>query len=291
MPIRRKFPSAGAPSAAPIPPPSERAEAHAPTKRRAPARDEDNVALRLAIGRSGVGIELARSAHLGCLLVTELTATLPGMRFPLDVSGGVPKFRHRRGVLQALHVELGGRALERWAAPRLRGRVDAARTPDVWVGVRSSGVTVCVTAAGDTSECRTSNGPPVVAFDIEAIAEASDLVLIVHGARGTDLPAPATAIAIACTEAMLRGVATREGAVFVVAGGAAALARALMPQDGARVPDAEGLGWTVMRAQADTWAFHATRGALTAEPTEHALRAREIATILREGDDALVGEM
>src|SRR5579883_1989616 len=59
-------------------------------------RGVPDVALRLAIGRAGVGIELASPTRVGCLTITELTAALPGARFPLDVSGGVARFRHRR---------------------------------------------------------------------------------------------------------------------------------------------------------------------------------------------------
>jgi tetratricopeptide (TPR) repeat protein len=246
-----------------------------------------DVALRLAIGRAGVGLELARSARLGCVTVTELTATLPGARFPVDVSGGVPRFRHRRGVLQTLQVEVGGRALERWAAPRLRGLV-GTHAPEVWIRVRAAGASVGVAAVADPAD-EASRAGPVVAFEVEAIAEQSDLVLIVRGARGTGLPAPATAIAIACVEALLHGLAKREGAMFVIRGGPSGLARALLPEAGARVPASEGVGWTSIGAHSETWLLHAARGALTASPSEEALRSREAAGMLRDGDEALVG--
>lgn len=305
MPIRPRFPpllGRDRPSARPLGKTGERADEkkgdvaasrrHAAT--RATREEEKHVTLRLAIGRGGAGIELAAPAQLGCLLLTELTATLPGVRFPLDVSGGVARFRHRRGVLQTLQIEVGGSALERWSAPRLRGIV-GKRSPEVWIGVRSTGATVCVAAiaaaeesAGANADTPVSDRAPVVAFEVEAFAEQSDLILVVRRARGTDLPAPATAIAIACAQAMLQGVASREGAIFVVRSGAAAVARALLPHAGARVPAAEGLGWASIGAHAGTWILHAAQGALPAAPSEDALRAREIAAMLREGDDALV---
>ena len=245
--------------------------------------------LRLAIGRDGVGIELAEPVVIGGLAVTELTATLPGIRFPVDVSGGVPRFRHRRGELQTIQVEASARAVERWAAPRLRGLV-GSRVPEVWIGVRAAGASVCVTQTVDAEDDRTDlPHAPVVSFDVDVVAEASDLVFVVRRARGTDLPASATAIAIACAEAILGDLASREGAVFIVRRGALALARALLPEAGARVPAAEGVGWATVAAHAESWILRAARGALSAAPLEEAVRGREIAAMLREGDDALAG--
>src|SRR6202035_4342520 len=128
----------------------------APAIRRAgptppPPPPDVDVALRLAIGRDGIGLELAGPPRVGCLLVTDLSATLPGVRFPVDVSGGVPRFRHRRGELQRLEVEVPARAVERWAAPRLRGLV-GVRSPDVWVAVESDGATVSVAAETDAED-------------------------------------------------------------------------------------------------------------------------------------------
>lgn len=250
------------------------------------------VALRLAIGRDGIGLELARPARLECLTVTDLAAALPGVRFPVDVSGGVPRFRHRRGELRRLELELGARALERWAAPRLRGIV-SARAPEVWIGVRRAGALVCLAAPGDPEEEGLEAGPrarsgPVLAFEVHALAEDGDLVLVVDQARGVELPRAATVLALACVEAMLGGAGERQGAAFIVRRGAAAVARALLPEAGARVPAAEGVSWTGLAAAGDAWVLHAAHDAVAAAPSEDAVRAREVAALLREADDALV---
>jgi hypothetical protein len=255
----------------------------------------------LAIGREGIGLELARPARLGCLVVTDLSATLPGVRFPVDVSGGVPRFRHRRGELQRLEVELGARSLERWAAPRLRGLV-GTRAPEVWIAVGRASATVCVAATADAEDGTSPASPergrnlseavrggPVLAFDVHALAEGEDLVLVVEQARGTDLPRAATALAVACLEGLLRGMAERQGAAFVVRSGAGAIVRALLPEAGARVPGADDVRWTSVAADRDAWVLHAVKGAIAAAPSEEALRAREVAMLLREADDALVG--
>src|SRR5262249_33879304 len=102
-------------------------------------------ALRLAIGKDGLGIELARPARIGCLDVVELVVRLPRVRFPFDVSGGVTKFRHKRGELERLAVELDARRAAQWATPLLRGLI--GEDTKVAVAPRAFGATVTVTAA------------------------------------------------------------------------------------------------------------------------------------------------
>ena len=115
------------------------------------------VQLRLAIGPAGLGLELAEAARIGCARVTVLTTALPNVRFPVDVSGGVARFRHRQGELRLVEIEIAAPALERWAAPRLRGLV-GSRTPEVWVRVRPGAATVCVAEA--TEPDRSENSLP-----------------------------------------------------------------------------------------------------------------------------------
>ncbi|MBX3201078.1 MAG: hypothetical protein KF894_23255, partial [Labilithrix sp.] len=86
-------------------PSSSRAPAAGADRARAPGADPpaierdpaSAVGLRLAIGKDGLGIELARPTPVACLDVVELVVRLPNVRFPFDVTGGVAKFRHRRG--------------------------------------------------------------------------------------------------------------------------------------------------------------------------------------------------
>jgi hypothetical protein len=223
---------------------------------------------------------------VACLVVTQLAAGLAGMRFPLDVSGGVARFRHRRGELQRLEVEVGARRIERWAAPRLRG-VLGMRSPDVWIGVARSRATVCVAATSGPEESWASP-PPAVAFDLHALVEGENLVLVVANARGVGLAATATAIAIACVEAALGDSARREGATFVFRRPAAVLARALFPEAGARTPRADDVRWTAIATAGDTWVLQAVHGSVAAAPDEEAVIARQVAADLRAADDKLV---
>src|SRR3954466_12829458 len=86
-----------------------------------PAPPSDRPLLRLAVSRGLLGIELDAPFALGPLEVTELALSLPGVRFPVDLSGGVARFRHRRGALTRIVVEASTTDLIAWAAPRLRG--------------------------------------------------------------------------------------------------------------------------------------------------------------------------
>lgn len=270
-------------------PPAPRAPAPRRERRTPPPPEGEGVALRLAIGRDGVGLELARPVKVGPLLVQDLAASLPGVKFPVDVSGGVPRFRHRRGEMQRLEIEIGARALERFAAPRLRGIV-GTRAPDLWVGVARNVVSVCLTSAPDPDD-ETPSESPVLAFQVHALVEERDLLLVVTQARGHALPAPAIALAIASVEAVLAaspGLAERRGALFVVHEGATALGRALLPEAGARAPGASEMRWSALAANGDAWLLSSVQGAIAAAPDDTAVRAREGATLLEDADDAVV---
>ena len=106
---------------------------------------------------------------------------------PLDVSGGVGRFRHRRGELQRLFVEVGARDLERWAAPLLRGLL-GPRSPEVWAAVRRGGATIAVVddASGTATPRGATPGDPesvlrVLAFELKRI-ERRDVDLITRAA-------------------------------------------------------------------------------------------------------------
>ncbi len=233
--------------------------------------------LRLAIGPSGVGLELGKEARLGPLRVTSLGVSLPTAKFPLDVSGGVSKFRHRRGELRELSVEVDVERTRKWAASKLRGLVTTGTT-QVWLSVAKYGGS-CAIADDD--------GKAVLAFDIALESRADALVLTPLRARGVSLPAPPTALAIACVETLLGSVARREGACFVVSNAIDEIARLILPEAGARAPESEGARWTSIATARDAWILHASSDGAPFEPHAITARARETASILREADDAL----
>jgi tetratricopeptide (TPR) repeat protein len=237
--------------------------------------------LRLAIGPAGLGIELARPALLGCVTVAELAVAIPGVRFPLDVSGGVSRFRHRRGRLQRLTVELDAGSLARWLRPRFRGVIGTG-VPLVWVSVRAAGVTLGVFESADTGAA-----PRILAFDVALDSQGEDLRFWIHGARGSGLPSPAALLAIQAVNEAVGTWTTREGSAFVARGVPRAIARALLPDAGVRAPDASGVRFTGLGAEADGWLLLADDAGARADVTAEATRAREGAVITRATDDLL----
>lgn len=272
-----------------VPAPISRAPSHRKSGGRHPRPPvAADVVLRLAIGREGIGLELAHPARVGCVTVTELTTTLPGVRFPVDVSGGVPRFRHRRGELRRLELEVVSRSVELWAAPRLRGLV-GARSPEVWIEVGAAGATASIVSSEDAERAADTTPPSLIlVFEVRALVEGDVLTLIVERARGAGLPVPATALAVSCLAAILGHAAERRGALFRISGVAKAIAQALLPEAGARVPAADQVAWTVIAPAGDAWVLHAAHAAVAAPPGAEAVRARELALLLRDADDHLV---
>ncbi len=277
-----------------FPPAQERpvAPALAPRARRRQDTGAPALQLRLAIAKAGLGIELAQPVRLGCLQIAELELAITTVRFPLDVSGGVARFRHRRGELQRLFVEVGARDLERWAAPLLRGLL-GPRSPEVWAAVRRAGATIAVVddASGTATPRGATPGDPasvlrVLAFELTLSAEGDDLHVCVTRARGAGLVAPATQLAIRATSALLGARAGREGSHFVVRNATRTLARSVLPDAGVRAPSADGMRWTGLAAQGDHWIGIAAREGLPAETTEEAALALETCALTREADDA-----
>lgn len=258
-------------------------------------REGSAVGLRLAIGREGLGIELAHTSHVACFALTELVVRLPRVKFPFDVTGGVAKFRHKRGELERLTLELDVRTLEAWMAPRLRGLFTTGGC-HVSVEPRKLGATVTVYGKAEPhARTRPHDGASSVALDVAALAfevdvtpSENDLVLVVHGARGANLRAAASKLALEAMSALLGPMgklATREGSRFLVARPAAHLVRHLLPEAGVRAPSGEGVLLSGSGESDGVWVFIFERGAVSCEGTERATRALEAANVLRIADD------
>jgi len=275
------------------------APATPPTVDRDPA---SAVGLRLAIGKDGLGIELARPTPLACLDVVELVVRLPNVRFPFDVTGGVAKFRHRRGELERVAVELDSRRAARWAEPLLRGLISAGPC-SVTIAPRAFGATVTLLATdpGASSDERRSPGAagspstsprPVrasaLAFEV-ALIGTPELALVIHTARGANLPAPATLLAMRAVATLLGDTAKREGTRFLVPRAASRLARALLPDAGVRAPDGDDIV-LAGSGESDGVLFIAfTQGPAAPPIPQAATLANEAALLSRAADDARFG--
>jgi tetratricopeptide (TPR) repeat protein len=261
-----------------------------------PAIDREGAAipLRLAIGKDGLGIELAGPASMECLDVVELVVRLPHVKFPFDVSGGVAKFRHKRGELERIAIELDARRVARWAEPRLRGLLSPGPCT-VIIEPRAFGATMTLHARTTTSAAAPSSRLAALAFEVAIVPTHVDVALVVHTARGANLVEPATALAIRALATLVGDAARREGARFVMLDAGGRLARALLPEAGVRAPGAEDVR-VVGSGQADGVLYIAfARGGSatmsrstgnTAKVPDEATLAAEAALLTRHGDDA-----
>ena len=276
----------------PLPPvPSARARARAAARAWEPDappvidREGAIAPLRLAIGKDGLGIELAGPATLACLDVVELVVRLPHVKFPFDVSGGVARFRHKRGELERVGIELDARRVARWAEPRLRGLLSPGPCTVV-IAPRAFAATITVHARSNSTGATTHARLPALAFDVALVPSQAELSLAVCAARGAHLVEPATTLAIRAVAALFGDTARREGSRFVMGDAAGRLARGLLPEAGVRAPGSEDMRLSGS-GESDGVLFVAfTRGGSAAKIPEEATLAAETATLTREGDDA-----
>ena len=129
----------------------------------------------------------------------------------------------------------------------------------------------------------------MLAFDVTLDTQDDDVRLTAWPhARGLGgSRPPPTTLAIAAVRALLKDRGAREGARFVLPRVAGGIARALLPEAGARAPSCEKIRFTMTTAAGDAWILQASHGP-QAEVREDATRAREAAALTRDGDDARV---
>ncbi|WP_437912268.1 tetratricopeptide repeat protein [Sorangium sp. So ce302] len=239
----------------------------------APRPPDDRPVLRLAVSKGALAIELGEPFALGPLRVTELVVRLAGIRFPVDLSGGVARFRHRRGQLVRLSVEAQGTELAGWAAPRLRGLLgDGA--PQLIIAPIEDGALVAL-----------RSGETALAFDVAVAPGERALRLLPERARGIGLAAPPHALALQALS-MMAGTHGRlvEGAIVLDAA-VERIVRLLLPAAGARAPAVEGVQWAVVTAEAGRFRAEGALGAAPPALGDRALRALEAAELAGAADE------
>lgn len=237
------------------------------------SRRPEAPALRLAVARGQLGIELERPFAFGPLTVEAVSAILPDIKFPVDLSGGVAKFRHRRGELVSLELALDTAEVGRMVAPRLRDLVGRG-LPRVLVAPSAEGALVGVASDG-----------AALAFEVILAPMGGDLRLLIDGARGVGLGGPPSIVAAKVLAAMLKSSVEAERGALVVRELARALLRDAFPALGARVPSTRSLE---MRMEPPTEAgilrLVAEKGAAPPALGERTLAALEAHRLVGEGD-------
>lgn len=231
------------------------------------------------MSRGQLGIELNAPFAMGPVRIVEMALGLPNVRFPVDLSGGVARFRHRRGALRDVAVEAAAIDIARWAAPKLRGLL-AESAPDVTVAPFDDGLVIGVNFGG-----------AALAFEVLIAPIEGDLRLIPERARGMGLRVPPHALALRALAHACGGLGQiRQGAV-VIPGAAAQLGRHLLPAAGARAPAADGVRWDapIFTAPGEGALRLRLEASIDAAPPalgDRPLRALELTDLCGDADDA-----
>lgn len=235
----------------------------------------DGPRLRLAATRGTLGLELDAPVLLGPLRLAALTLTFPSIRFPIDLSGGVTRFRHRRGALARLLVETQADELRAWVAPRLRGLLFNG-TPEVWLAPIEGGWAVGL-----------AGGEAALAFDVLVLPDGLGLALIPEHARGIGLSAAPHALALRAVAAATRGFGEARGGSILVPNAVALLLHEALPAAGARAPAAGGVAWEVPHPEEDRLRLEAQVDAPPPALPDRLVRAAETLLLTSEADLAL----
>ncbi|MCC6213620.1 MAG: hypothetical protein IT376_02040 [Polyangiaceae bacterium] len=239
------------------------------------ARPPRGLPLRLAVARGRLGIELHAPVELGPVEVSELVTSLVGLRFPVDLSGGVRTFRHRRGELSRLELRASLARLGAYLEPRLREVLrEPVRPPTLW-GVEGG---LAVGLVGRTA---------VLAFELLWVADPVDLKLVVANARGAGLGGPALGHALRAVDAAFGPVAARAGRTVTLAGPARAVARLVLPDIGMRAPSAAAARLASASVEGDELRIGFDADAPMPPAGGEATRHLELAGLVVAADDAL----
>ncbi|MBK8258201.1 MAG: tetratricopeptide repeat protein [Polyangiaceae bacterium] len=231
--------------------------------------------LRLSAARGTLGLELDEPFVARPVRLVALTLTFPNIRFPIDLTGGVTRFRHRRGALARLVVDVSASELASWVAPKLRGLLGAG-TPEVWLAPMEGGFAVGL-----------ADGEAALAFDVLIVPRASGVTLTTERARGIGLGGgPPQALALRALAAALRGVSTIQGGCVHIADAAARVLCDVLPAAGARAPATSGVVWDVPRAAGDRLELEAQMDVPPAALPDRLVRAAETLLLAAEADDA-----
>ncbi len=248
-----------------------------PATNAAPAPDvapAEGPRLRLAATRGTLGLELDAPYALRPLRIAALSLTFPNIRFPIDLSGGVARFRHRRGALARLVVDVSADELATWVAPRLRGLLRDG-TPETWLAPIEGGLAVGL-----------ADGEAALAFDVLALPDGIGLTLVPERARGIGLGAPPQALALRALAAALRGVAQVRGGALRVPDAGVSLLLSALPDAGARAPSTRGVTWDVPRIDDDRLRLEAHIDAGPPALPDRLVRASETLLLASDADDA-----
>lgn len=241
-----------------------------------PLSVDERVPLSLTADRGRLGLELNTAVEIGPLHVERLVLVFGNLRFPVDLSGGVPAFRHRRGELQRITLSVALEQLKRWVTPRLRSALGSLERPvDLWLTETGIGFGW----VGPSS---------AITGDLYWAPFGDTARLVLANARGANLREPVLTIALRAIDSVLSGYFERRGRVWMSPHVGRRIARSLLPAAGARVPSDTGVNFGILSYEGGSARTHLD--VQLTEPTlaPEVVHALELANLVAAADDALV---
>jgi tetratricopeptide (TPR) repeat protein len=220
-------------------------------------------------------MELYEPIEIGPISVERLSLTFAGLRFPVDLSGGVPRFRSRRGELQEVLLRVRLTDLARFVQKRA-GEPFGPLVKPISLWSIPGGIGVGLVAERSA-----------LAFELIWAADDAAATLVVTRARGTGLGAPALAVALRICDAVIAGVGERHGRVLAIPHVAARVGRVLLPAVGARAPAAAAVRFGELFQELDELLVALDATFAPPSLSDEAARALALARLTRPADDAL----
>jgi len=237
--------------------------------------EDPRVPLRLTVTRGALGMELYEPIEIGPLSVERLSLTFAGLRFPVDLSGGVPRFRSRRGELQEIVLRLRLSDLARFGSKRVGAPFGPLVKPlAAWSIAGGIGVGLVAEDAG-------------LAFDLLWAADHGAARFVLANARGIGLAGPALSVALRACDAVIEGFGERSGRIVTISDVGGRIGRALLPAVGARAPASVAVSFGDLFQELDELLVGLDATFPPSATSDAATRALELARLTREADDAL----
>lgn len=221
-------------------------------------------------------MELYEPLSLGAFEVSAFAFTLPGLRFPVDLSGGVAQFRHRRGELQHLVFRATPSAIAEQVEPHASAVLGTLKRPvNAWL--RPSGLSIG--AVGEAG---------ALAFDLLWAPDSEAVRLVVTNARGSGLRAPALGFALRLLDGTLSGLGQRRGRTLTVDRAAHRVLAALLPPLGTRVPATQSVHAFDIRSAEGEIVVEIGNAERTPVLAVETVRALEIASLAEVADELML---
>ncbi len=231
--------------------------------------------MRLSAARGQLSIELQRPVPIGPVLVEAMEVSLPGLKFPIDLSGGVTRFRNRRGVLERLRIRAPFVRLLRHIEPGVRNALGPGRC-ELVVMPGAHGLVLGI-----------HHGRAALAFDLVFAPDDDRLRFVVVDARGAGLGAHAHGAALRAVAGIVASSGSCAGSVLGLDRGIRELVRELTIDAGARAPETRGLHFGEWTETDDGVEIEARRDAEAVALPPRAIRGLEAARWSETADDAL----